>query len=120
MDVPKGLGNGRWYALGPKPGEQENAVIDGNFDTPNGAPSVFYNLSKLLPGDTIEVKDTNNKTYTFRVALVTQFPNVGFPINEVFGLTKGAHLNLITCSGEWDVSNHNYTKRTVAFSTLVK
>ena len=118
MDVPKGVGDTGWYSLGPKPAEAGNAVIDGHFDTPTGAPSVFYYIGNLKTGDTIQVTDTNKKSYTFIVTKVTHYPDNGFPIVQVFGPSTQPHLNLITCSGTWDKVAHNYSERTVVFSTL--
>lgn len=118
MAVPKGVGNTGWYNLGPKPAQAGNAVIDGHFDTPTGAPSVFYSLGTLKKGDTISVTDATNKTYNFTVNRVTSFADSNFPIAEVFGLSNTKNLNLITCSGTWDKIAHNYSNRTVVFSTL--
>src|SRR5947209_7865092 len=42
MDVPKNVFDVGWYDLGVRPGQIGSAVIDGHFDTPTGAPSVFY------------------------------------------------------------------------------
>lgn len=118
MDVPKTVGGTGWYALGPKPGEIGNAVIDGHFDTPTGAPSVFYYIGNLKQGDIIQVTTASNQTYTFTVTKVTSFPDDGFPIKEVFGGSSSKNLNLITCSGTWNKAAHNYSNRTVVFSTL--
>src|SRR5438128_2185263 len=41
MAVPKVPANVAWYNLGPKPGEDGNAVIDGHIDTITGEPAVF-------------------------------------------------------------------------------
>lgn len=118
MDVPKTVGGTGWYAYGPKPGEIGNAVIDGHFDTPTGAPSVFYYIGNLQPGNTIQVITAGNQTLTFTVTKVTSFPDNGFPIQEVFGRSNSKKLNLITCSGTWDRAAHNYSNRTVVFSKL--
>lgn len=120
MDVPKGIGHTGWYSLGPRPGETGNAVIDGHFDTPTGAPSVFYYLGTLKKGDTIQVTDEKDITHTFLVTSVTHYPDQGFPIVQVFGPTTEKNLNLITCSGTWDKVAHNYSQRTVVFSTLAE
>jgi len=48
MDVPKGLNNIGWFNLGPRPGENGNAVIDGHYGVwKNGKGAVFNNLHKL-------------------------------------------------------------------------
>ena len=120
MDVPKVVTNTGWYMYGPRPGEKGNSVIAAHFDTPTGAPSVFYDLAKLSPGDTIEVSDDQNQTHTFVVDKVTTFPTDDFPIDLVFGASDTAHLNLITCGGSWDKNKRIYDERVVVFSHLEK
>lgn len=118
MDVPSSFMNTGWYMLGPKPGEIGNAVIDGHLDTPTGAPSVFWNIKNMRPGDTIEVTDADGKTYTFSVTKVVTYGTSTFPIETVFGTAQTANLNLITCGGTWDKQKKDYSNRTVVFSTL--
>ena len=37
----------------------------------------------------------------------------------IFESEKGSHLNLITCSGDWDPITMNYTKRLVVFTDVI-
>lgn len=118
MAVPKNIYNVGWYSLGATPGQIGNAVIDGHYNTPTGAPNVFYYLNTLQSGDTIEVVDTNNQTFTYTVSEVEDYPVNQIPLEEIFGSSNQAKLILITCSGVWDRSVHNYTDRTVVFADL--
>lgn len=118
MDVPKEWFDTGWYNKGPRPGEIGNVVIDGHYDTPTGAPSVFYQLKTLHNGDIIQVTDNMKKTYTYSVTKVINYPTTAFPIEEVFGPTTKSQLNLITCGGTWDKVAHNYRERTVVYSEL--
>ncbi|OGH12060.1 MAG: hypothetical protein A2857_03535 [Candidatus Levybacteria bacterium RIFCSPHIGHO2_01_FULL_36_15] len=119
MDIPKDWYNVGWYQYGPKPGEAGNAAIDGHVDTPTGAPSVFYNLSKLKKDDQIEVYDKRGKKYVFVVTRNTSYPLEQFPSSEIFGPSTKAKLNLITCAGEWDKKFKQYSNRLVIYSQLV-
>jgi len=120
MDIPKNFIDTAWYELGPRPGELGNAVIDGHVDTPTGAPSVFWNLKKLLPGDQIIITDSNGNSYTFAVTHVHTYPIAQIPLQAIFNPNSPAsHLNLITCGGIWDASAHNYSDRTIVYSDLV-
>ncbi|MDB5161272.1 MAG: hypothetical protein JWO96_652, partial [Candidatus Saccharibacteria bacterium] len=38
--------------------------------------------------------------------------------SEVFNGGPGAHLNLITCAGDWDAANHHYLSRLVVFTDM--
>lgn len=118
MDVPKNFLNTGWYMLGPVPGTIGNSVIAGHFDTPTGAPSVFYYLGSLSKGDEIIITDENGKKRIFKVYDVENFEDASFPIQKVFGDSNNKNLNLITCAGTYDRSARNYSERTVVFSRL--
>jgi sortase (surface protein transpeptidase) len=119
MDVPKGADNVGWYNLGAKPGQKGNVVFDGHLDKATGEPAVFWNLKKVLPGDTIAVSDDQGQRYTYKVTQTKSYPWDNFPLQDVFGPTDKSRLNLITCSGAWDKQTQNYSTRTVVYSELI-
>ncbi|MFZ2804061.1 MAG: class F sortase [Patescibacteria group bacterium] len=119
MGIPKLPLNAAWYALGPKPGEAGNAVIDGHLDWWYGAKGVFEYLSSLKPGDLITVQDSQGATTTFVVRTSRAY---GQKDNDtaVFQSSDGkSHLNLITCDGVWDRKSQMYSKRLVVFADKV-
>lgn len=107
-----------WFNLGPRPGEEGSAVIAGHYDTNTGAPSTFYNLSNLEPGDEVLVVDEYNNTLRFTVIDKRTYETHTFPIHEVFNDPLGKKLNLITCSGIWDPVRSTYTDRLVVYTQL--
>lgn len=120
MGVPTNEVDTAWYKYGYRPGEKGSAVIDGHYDTPTGAPAVFYNLDKLQVGDTITVTDTNGRSYTFRITAVTSYPYNALPMQQIFASNDKPRLNLITCSGTWDRTTHNYLTRAVIYAELTQ
>lgn len=120
MDVPKDSDNAAWYDLGYKPGQKGNAVIAGHYDKKDGSPAVFWDISKLVPGDKIIITDVNGKELTFEVTRSEKFPYDNFPLQEVFGPSEDAMLNLITCEGSWNSTTGMYSHRSVIFSKLVE
>lgn len=120
MDVPKIAENAGWYNLGARPGDIGNAVLAGHLDKADGTPAVFWEASKLKAGDEIFITDDKGKEYTFSVVRVETYPFDKFPLDEVFGQTSNAMLNLISCKGEWDEVTKNYSHRTVVYSQLVE
>jgi LPXTG-site transpeptidase (sortase) family protein len=119
MDVPAGIADVAWFALGPHPGEVGSAVIGGHYGIQNGVPFVFYDLNKLKVGDMLYIIDDKNNTLTFVVRSIKSFDRNADATN-VFTSTDGlAHLNLITCEGIWNEVNGNYPQRLVIFSDLV-
>lgn len=118
MDIPKDENNAAWYNLGAKPGELGNAVIAAHYDNKDGSPSVFYDIKKLKPGDELIVKDKNGKDLTFAVTDVKTYELEKFPLQEVFGASSKARLNLITCEGTFNTKSRLYSHRLVVFSEL--
>lgn len=119
MDVPKRVDDVGWYNLGYKPGEKGSAVIDGHFDTITGAPAVFYYIGNLTPGDQVIVIDKNGKNLTFEVTSVQSYPFDQLPLQEVFASNDKPRLNLITCTGTWNVGSRNYSNRLVVYTELI-
>lgn len=118
MDVPQNVVNVAWYNLGVKPGQKGNAVFAGHFDKPDGSPSVFNQLNSMEKGDTIEVVDLKGKKKEFIVTEKRVVKLSEFPLQEVFGDTTKARVNLITCGGKWDKEKKEYSERTIVFSEL--
>jgi|GEM_PF-675645 LPXTG-site transpeptidase (sortase) family protein len=116
LDVPKDFVNTAWYNLGPRPGANGAAVIDGHIGWKN---SVFNNLSSLHKGDKLYVEDENGATVTF---VVREFRTYGENDDaaNIFGASDGkAHLNLITCFGVWNKVTKSYPSRLVIFTDKV-
>jgi sortase A len=118
MDVPRNIWNTAWYKLGYKPGERGNAVIDGHLDGQYSA-AVFWNLSKLVPGNRIYVADDKGVEKVFEVYDVATYAYDQAPLDRIFGPSNDAQLNLITCNGSFDQKSANYDKRFVAYARLV-
>lgn len=120
MDIPRNSDNTAWYSPGFRPGQKGNAVIDGHLDKVTGAPAVFWNISKLSTGDKIIITDDKGQQFTFQVTDTEKYPYNEFPLQQVFGPSDKAMLNLITCQGNWNSAAKNYSHRFVVYSELVK
>lgn len=118
MDVPKDDFNVAWYNLGFKPGEHGSAVIAGHFDTPTGAPAIFYELEKLENGDEVIVQYEDEREYRFTVVDEQQFAFDQVPLEEIFNSTDRPRLNLITCDGAFDPNSQNYSQRLVVYAVM--
>jgi LPXTG-site transpeptidase (sortase) family protein len=118
MEAPEGWWDVGWFRYGPIPGQLGNAVIAGHLDSTTG-PAVFWHLRSLGPGDKVQVVMSNHQTLTFAVQQVVSYPYNGAPLDHIFGNASAANLNLITCSGDWDPVNHNYSNRMVVYTRKV-
>ncbi len=116
LGTPSGPAKAAWYKQGPRPGENGSAVIDGHFGYRNRVPAVFDNLHTLQKGDKLYVQDTEGLIIAFAVReLRTYHPDEYAP--EIFRSSDGkAHLNLITCQGEWDKTQNGFSNRLVVFA----
>jgi LPXTG-site transpeptidase (sortase) family protein len=117
MALPRGSNNVAWFNLGPRPGEIGSAVIDGHYGVwQNGESAVFNDLTKLEIGDEILIEDGNGSTTVF---IVRGFKSLDDKedATSIFNSSDGkAHLNLITCSGDFDKISKSYPSRLVILS----
>lgn len=120
MGIPKVVENGGWWKYGAKPGEFGSAVIAGHVDTPTGETGIFYDLDDLVPGDVITVTDVDGMQHDFKVEFVQIYQDDDFPIDVVFERTDKKRLNLITCSGSFNIGQQNYEERLVVFASALE
>lgn len=115
MAVPTDVADTGWYKEGPLPGNTGSAVIAGHIDGLRGQPGVFVGLSKLQPGDIATIIDSNGLQTNFVVQTSKKYGQHDQP-QEVFSSKAGAHLNLITCTGDWNKAEHQFAQRLVVFA----
>ncbi|MDP3962710.1 MAG: class F sortase, partial [bacterium] len=124
MDVPKDIENAGWFSPGPRPGERGTAVIAGHYGWMGNRKVVFDDLGKLRKGDLIHIEDNNGKRTSFSVREIKKY-DPGENTSDIFFTqgnrdASGSHLNLITCDGEWNTAQQNYSKRLVIFADLTE
>jgi len=119
IEVPTDYAQAAWYQLGPTPGELGPAVILGHVDSHKG-PAVFYNLSSLRPGQTIDVTREDKTVAHFRVDGINTYRRDQFPTQAVYGPINYAGLRLITCGGAYDQKAKAYESNVVVFATLIR
>lgn len=118
MEAPASIYQIGWYARGTKPGSAGNAVMAGHVDGLT-SPGTFYNLKKLEPGDKIHVTDEKGKTLTFFVREKQAYETEASPLEKIFGASTESHLNLITCTGDFNQKTGLYEERLVVYTDLV-
>ena len=72
---------------------------------------------KGLAYDVVEIDLDDGGTTRFVVQRMERFPKDAFPTLDVYGLTPGPELRLITCDGEFDRSTGHYVDNLVVFAT---
>ena len=106
------------FSLGTHPGDAGSAVIGGHNQWDSRA-AVFGHLDQVKVGDIVSVVDAKGVETSF-VVRATRIFDATDTDTGIFTSQSGAHLNLITCSGEWDAATQDYTKRLVIFTDLVE
>lgn len=89
----------------------------GHLDTRKGT-AVFQDLSKLTPGDTIQVTRADNRVATFTVERSAVYPREAVPPDALYDDPGYPALRLVTCGGRFDTANQEYTSNVVVFARL--
>jgi hypothetical protein len=110
------VGDVGWYRYGAIPGQRGNAVLLGHVDTYQG-PAVFYNLYQLLPGDQVAVDLSRHDIQRFTVRWVKEVLKSHFPAGKVFGYSRGRHLWLVTCGGQFNYVTRSYLSNIIVYTT---
>lgn len=106
-----------WYRLGPSPGEIGSSVILGHVDDKKSV-AVFYYLTRIRPGDEIEVTRTDRRVAVFTVTSIEQFAKSDFPSVRVYGPSDAPELRLITCGGVYDHSTTRWRDNIIVFARM--
>lgn len=118
MAVPSNGIDVGWFSLGTRPGDTGSAVI-GAHNFWNSKPGMFAHLDQLVKGDVLSVVDAKGVS-TFFVVRDKHTYDAMDTNTGIFGSESGAHLNLITCSGDWDLSTKSPKNRLVIFTDVVQ
>ncbi|MES2953082.1 MAG: class F sortase [Patescibacteria group bacterium] len=120
MAVPNNFVDIGWWNGGALPGEVGTAVLGAHVDNGGSTPGVFKHLSSLAVGDTFQFLRADGTTVTFRVTRTHVYDRSEPNTSDVFLSSDGkAHLNLITCHGEWLPGENTYAERLVVFAERV-
>jgi Sortase domain len=104
-----------WWDGGHAPGQLGPAVIVGHIDSAAAGPLVFWNLHKLVPGETAEVILADGAQVWFNVTGSQEVSKDAFPTQKVYGPTPGPSLRLITCTGDFDPATGHYADNLIVY-----
>jgi sortase (surface protein transpeptidase) len=104
-----------WYRRSAAPGDDGAAVILGHVTAATG-PAVFFNLSKLRPGDTVTVARKGHGPVTFTVDGIREYHKTALPLARIYGPLPYPGLRLITCGGP--VNTGHYRDNVVVYASM--
>ncbi len=105
MQTPVDAWNVGWYPVLSSPGDRTNVVMSGHRDWWGIGPTVFWDLDKLVPGDTIYLvgEDGTGASYVVTDSFMVDSETSA---NDVIGDVGKEVLTLITCDGAFDGSEY--------------
>lgn len=122
MQTPYSVYDAGWYNGSSKPGMGGTAVLDGHNGGP-GSYGIFKHLNSLEPGDEIKIEMGGGTVYTYRV-----YDNFEVKLSEAdkkmsmlmtTPVPGQESISIISCIGEWSLSQKTYLSRQFLRATLV-
>jgi hypothetical protein len=119
MEVPDDVHEIGWYApMGVRPGDPGSAVLAGHVDSRRQGRGAFFDLRSLEVGDVIVVETVAGEQ-RWVVTGRTRYPKAELPVDDLFAVTGGARLVLITCGGDFDPGRRSYRDNVVVAAAPV-
>jgi LPXTG-site transpeptidase (sortase) family protein len=120
IDAPGNVHDAGWYNKSSKPGNPGAMLIDGHVSSWE-ANGVFHDLSKLRPGDTVQIEKGDKSSISYRVVKSQTYDADKVDMNEVLAPVNGVKngLNLITCAGKVIKGTNQFDKRVVVFTEQI-
>jgi sortase (surface protein transpeptidase) len=100
LGVPSDPRNVAWFRTGPAPGEPGTATFDGHLDWTSG-PAVFWELSRVKPGDHVLVRGGGGQQQDWVVDLTQSVSYTSTPPDWLYAGSGPPRISLITCGGSW-------------------
>ena len=116
MVVPSNVHMAGWYTGSTLPGDPGLSIIDGHV---NGlyAKGIFKDLVKLKAGDkfTVTFGDKTKRNFQVKKLKTVSVEEANTVLYERDSSVV-KQLNLITCTGRYEKSDHSYDQRVIVFS----
>lgn len=124
MEIPNNIFDAGWYTGSPHPGEKGSSVITGHVARIQGgvmtSPGIFFDLNKLRPGDNIYVLNDRGQNIAFTVREIRLYNPTADATDVFTSKDDRAHLNIITCEGDWNANQLSYSERLVVFTDAIQ
>ncbi len=101
-----------WYQYSSSPGDAGASVLAAHVDY-GGVAGAFFNLSEVLPGDTLELEMEDGRILFYEVVGNTEYDKTELPAGELFRKDGESVLQLITCGGTFDPEQRSYEANVV-------
>jgi LPXTG-site transpeptidase (sortase) family protein len=119
LETPTNYDEAGWWSGGPQPGERGAAVITGHVDSRRSGPAVFARLGELRPGDIFSYTTRTGKRVRFEVEGSERYAKEDFPTLRVYGRSDKPVARLVTCTGNFDVGEGEYSDNLVVYARRI-
>lgn len=119
LEVPDDISVTGWYTGRSVPGEIGPSVVVGHVDSAIAGKGVFFDLRRLVAGDSIEIERSDGTIAAFRVTEITTVSKDKFPTERVYGSTAQPTLRLITCGGNFDGGVRSYDDNVIVYAEFL-
>lgn len=114
MELPPDVAIAGWYRFGSDPGsESGTTVISAHVDSLEYGLGPFSQLKTLGVGAPITVTSSDGTTTTYAVESVQSILKNQLPLDQVFDREGAPRLVLITCGGQFNSEQLNYSDNVV-------
>ncbi|NYF10460.1 hypothetical protein HDC94_001616 [Leifsonia sp. AK011] len=114
MELPPDVAIAGWYRFGSDPGsESGTTVISAHVDSLEYGLGPFSQLKTLGVGAPITVTSSDGTTTTYAVESVQSILKDQLPLDQVFDREGSPRLVLITCGGQFNSEQLNYSDNVV-------
>jgi LPXTG-site transpeptidase (sortase) family protein len=119
LGAPANVYDTAWYTDSSKPGQPGAMLIDGHISSWT-TKGVFYNLDKLVKGNTISITRGDGKTFDYSIVKseTVDAKKVNMADLLVSQDTAKPGLNLISCSGDVIPGTNEFNKRIIVYAVL--
>lgn len=117
LKAPANIFDAGWYDGSAKPGENGTVVIDGHVSGPT-QKGVFYSIGTLKADDVIKIERGDGQIFTYKVTGSQVYDNDKVDMAKVMTTSVPGKpgLNLVTCTGRFNVRTNTYEQRVVVFA----
>lgn len=120
LKAPSNIYDAGWFEQSAKPGGNGAMLIDGHVHGPT-KKGVFYNLSKLNPGDIISIERGDGIIFKYGVVKTQKFDKDSVDMKSAVTPIEPGNpgLNLITCTGDFDAKSNAYKERVIVYTSQI-
>jgi LPXTG-site transpeptidase (sortase) family protein len=96
-----------WPGLGGLPGKGGNVVLAGHVDYIRHGPAVFWDLSKLVAGDRVQIKMKDGSVLEYEIVFNKTITVGEADWTAIVAGTDPESLTMITCGGEFEAGHYS-------------